>query len=58
MDRSKEEPPNQNAGTEDPAAESDERWEVLHQLEDWVDTPMIVLSFFWLLLVMVFQRAA
>lgn len=31
----------------------EERWAVLHQLEDWLQTPMIVLSFVWLLLVLV-----
>ena len=30
----------------------DERWAVLHQLEGWLQTPMIVLSFVWLLLVL------
>ena len=30
----------------------DERWAALHQLEDWLQTPMIVLSFVWLLLVL------
>jgi voltage-gated potassium channel len=30
-----------------------ERWEVLHQLEDWLETPMLVLSFVWLVLVIV-----
>jgi voltage-gated potassium channel len=30
----------------------EERWDVLHQLEDWLQTPMIVLSFVWLLLVL------
>jgi voltage-gated potassium channel len=29
-----------------------ERWAVLHQLEDWLQTPMVVLSFVWLLLVL------
>ena len=30
-----------------------ERWQVLHQLEEWVETPMVVLSFIWLSLVVV-----
>jgi voltage-gated potassium channel len=37
------------AGHED---EQRERWMVLHQLEDWLETPMIVLSFIWFLLVL------
>jgi voltage-gated potassium channel len=32
--------------------DSDERLAVLHQLEDWAQTPMVVLSFVWLLLVL------
>jgi len=31
---------------------TDERWALLHQLEDWLQTPMLVLSFVWLLLVL------
>jgi voltage-gated potassium channel len=27
-----------------------ERWEILQQLEDWLETPLLVLSFFWLAL--------
>jgi voltage-gated potassium channel len=38
------------AGTPD---EQSERLEVLHQLEDWLEGPMILLSFVWLLLVLV-----
>jgi voltage-gated potassium channel len=30
-----------------------ERWAVLHDLEDWLETPMLVLSFLWLVLVLV-----
>ena len=30
---------------------ADERWGVLHDLEDWLEAPMLVLSFVWLLLV-------
>ena len=37
----------------DMGADRDERWQVLHQLEDWIETPMLVLSFAWLVLVMV-----
>ncbi|WP_201861285.1 potassium channel family protein [Microvirga soli] len=35
------------------ADEVEERWSVLHDLEDWLQTPMMVLSFVWLLLVIV-----
>jgi voltage-gated potassium channel len=34
-------------------AEELERWQVLSQLEEWLETPMVVLSFVWLLLVLV-----
>lgn len=30
-----------------------ERWEVLQQLEDWLETPMVVLGFVWLVLLVV-----
>jgi voltage-gated potassium channel len=30
-----------------------ERWEVLHQLEEWLETPMVVLGFVWLVLLVV-----
>lgn len=30
-----------------------ERWAVLHDLEDWLETPMLVLSFVWLVLVLI-----
>jgi voltage-gated potassium channel len=30
-----------------------ERWDVLHQLEDWLETPMVVLSFMWFVVVIV-----
>ncbi|WP_230530193.1 ion transporter [Microvirga roseola] len=33
--------------------ESDERWSVLEDLDDWLRTPMLLLSFLWLLLVVV-----
>ena len=36
-----------------PDQDPEERLAVLHQLEDWVQTPMVVLSFVWLLLVLV-----
>jgi voltage-gated potassium channel len=32
--------------------EQGERWEALHQLDEWLQTPMIVLSLVWLLLVL------
>lgn len=32
--------------------EKEERWEVLRDLEAWLQTPMIILSFVWLLLVL------
>jgi voltage-gated potassium channel len=34
-------------------SDRDERWQVLAALEDWLDTPMLVLSFAWLVLVVV-----
>lgn len=36
----------------EPEPEESERWAVLHQLEDWLETPMVVLSFLWLALVL------
>lgn len=51
MNRNEEEPLTPNARTQESDAETGERWKVLHQLEEWAETPMIVLSFFWLLLV-------
>ena len=33
-------------------AAADERWAALHQLEAWLETPMLALSFAWLLLVL------
>jgi voltage-gated potassium channel len=33
--------------------EERERWEVLSQLEDWLERPMLILSFIWLSLVLV-----
>ncbi len=32
---------------------AEERWGVLHDLEDWIETPMLVLSFVWLVMVVV-----
>lgn len=32
--------------------EQQDRWEVLHDLEAWLHTPMIILSFVWLLMVL------
>jgi len=31
----------------------EQRWEVLHMLEDWLETPMVVLGFVWLILLVV-----
>ena len=42
--------PANGAETDDDRAE---RWQALHDLEDWLQVPMIVLSFLWLLLVVV-----
>ena len=40
--------------TQDDAPEDEqERWQVLTQLEDWLERPMLVLSFIWLSLVIV-----
>jgi len=36
-----------------PDASSDERWNALEELDEWLRTPMLVLSFLWLLLVVV-----
>ena len=33
--------------------QEEERWRVLSQLEEWIETPMVVLSFIWLSLVIV-----
>ncbi|MDP8994875.1 MAG: ion transporter [Pseudomonadota bacterium] len=32
---------------------TDERWQVLEQLEEWLETPMLLLSFLWLAIVVV-----
>jgi hypothetical protein len=37
----------------EPATMSDERWNALEELDEWLRTPMLVLSFLWLLLVVV-----
>ena len=34
-------------------ADPDERWATLEQLDKWLHTPMLVLSFVWLVLVVV-----
>lgn len=43
--------------TPDPQADTpedeQERWEVLAQLEDWLEQPMLILSFIWLALVII-----
>ncbi len=36
-----------------PEGSSDERWNALEELDGWLRTPMLVLSFLWLLLVVV-----
>jgi voltage-gated potassium channel len=36
-----------------PEAVSDERWSTLESLDDWLRTPMLLLSFLWLVLVVV-----
>jgi len=36
-----------------PAETLDERWAVLEQLDEWLRTPMLVLSFVWLVLVVI-----
>lgn len=36
----------------DEEADEGERWAVLHQLEDWLEWPMVVLSFLWLAIVL------
>ena len=38
--------------TDEMERERGERWDALHDLEAWLQTPMIVLSFLWLLLVL------
>jgi hypothetical protein len=38
-----------------PKASSDERWNALEELDEWLRTPMLVLSFLWLLLVVVVE---
>lgn len=37
----------------EPRPESFERYDILEQLEDWIETPMLLLSFAWLALVLV-----
>ena len=41
-----------SAATQGGAAAADERWDALRQLEAWLETPMLALSFAWLLLVL------
>jgi voltage-gated potassium channel len=41
------------APSQDRSDDATERWAVLHDLEDWLQTPMVLLSFSWLVLVMV-----
>ena len=40
------------ATARDEAGETEERWDALRQLEAWLETPMLALSFAWLLLVL------
>lgn len=40
-------------GHESDEPQEEERWQVLSQLEEWLETPMLVLSGIWLLLVIV-----
>ncbi len=40
------------ATARDEAGEAGERWDTLRQLEAWLETPMLALSFAWLLLVL------
>lgn len=42
-----------NNQTQQDEAEAQERWKVLSQLEEWLEAPMVALSFAWLLLVLV-----
>lgn len=44
-------------GAADPEESPEGRWATLAALEDWLETPMLVLSFLWLLLV-IFELAA
>lgn len=41
------------AAQEDQVCDADERWIALRELEHWLQTPMMVLSFIWLILVTV-----
>ncbi len=52
MNDSEEKPDLPQDEPEDTGTETGERWKVLHQLEAWVETPMAVLAFIWLLLVL------
>jgi voltage-gated potassium channel len=36
-----------------PELDEEERWQILSQLEEWLERPMLVLSFIWLTLVLV-----
>ncbi len=40
--------PNQSHDYDHDVSERAERWAALHELEDWLEWPMVVLSFFWL----------
>jgi voltage-gated potassium channel len=49
----KDKPMTQDHHPADTPADEVERWQVLTQLEEWLERPMLVLSFIWLVLVLV-----
>jgi voltage-gated potassium channel len=48
-------PPNSSSSSDSTAASAtpSTRWAVLHDLEDWLETPMLILGFAWLVLLVV-----
>lgn len=42
-----------NLNASEKQALNKERWEILQQLEDWLDGPMLVLGFLWLVLLVI-----
>jgi voltage-gated potassium channel len=50
--RRKDEPHPDGHGMTTQTAPADERWGALHDLDAWLRTPMLVLSFVWLILVL------
>ena len=50
--RRKDEPQPDGHGMTTQTAPADERWGALHDLDAWLRTPMLVLSFVWLILVL------